>query len=232
MARLYEDYWDGQGVRRRVTGPDSGAFTKLGYFGTQVEILVNLAPPDLPKYGTSLDLSLAIILLQAAGVAPSLPRRRQGEFILMGEVWIHGEIRRVPGALSIAFCAKPGRSLCRRSAPSGVVGSGGPAPAGPHEGAGRGLRPSGIAPPPLPTIIPLTHAAILHRRPLSQEVRSASVYLGGTRLLGTGGHELCGGGSLKTQRPVEQEAPCADQIGIAVGHGTRLRSHTVTARRS
>ncbi len=58
-----------------------------------------------------MDLPLAIILLQAAGILPHLPEHRQGEYILFGELGIHGEVRRVPGALSLAFTAKPGQSL-------------------------------------------------------------------------------------------------------------------------
>jgi magnesium chelatase family protein len=89
----------------------SGAFAKLAIPLPQVEILVNLAPADVPKEGTWLDLPLAIILLQAAGLLPDLPEYREGDFILIGEVGLHAEIRRVPGALSIAYCGKPGQKL-------------------------------------------------------------------------------------------------------------------------
>lgn len=89
----------------------SGAFAKLQVPDPQVEILVNLAPADLPKEGTWLDLPLAIILLQAAGILPDLPEEMEGEYILMGELGIHGELRRVPGALAIAFCSKPGQQM-------------------------------------------------------------------------------------------------------------------------
>src|SRR5947207_2409711 len=82
----------------------SGAFAKLGFHDSEVEILVNLVPADLPKFGTWLDLPLAIILLQAAGKLPDLPEHREGDFILLGELGIHGEIRRVPGVLSLAMC--------------------------------------------------------------------------------------------------------------------------------
>jgi magnesium chelatase family protein len=88
-----------------------GAFNKYGILNSDVEILVNLAPADLPKDGTWLDLPLAIIMLQAAGILPDLPDHKEGDFILMGELGIHGEVRRVPGALSLAFVAKPGQSL-------------------------------------------------------------------------------------------------------------------------
>jgi len=88
-----------------------GAFAKLQIPEPQVEILVNLAPADLPKEGTWLDLPIAIILLQAAGILPDLPDHLEGDHILIGELGIHGEIRRVPGVLSIAFEAKPGQKL-------------------------------------------------------------------------------------------------------------------------
>lgn len=89
----------------------SGAFAKLDIPGPQVTILVNLLPPDLPKEGTWLDLPLALILLQAAGYLPDLPEHKEGDYVIMGEVGIHGEIRRVPGALSLACCAKNGQQL-------------------------------------------------------------------------------------------------------------------------
>jgi len=50
-------------------------------------------------------------MLQAAGILPDLPENLEGDFVLMGEVGIHGDIRRVPGALSLAYIARPGQSL-------------------------------------------------------------------------------------------------------------------------
>lgn len=87
------------------------AFAKLQVPDPHVEILVNLAPADLPKEGTWLDLPIAIILLQVAGMLPDLPENLEGDHILIGELGIHGEVRRVPGALSIAYQAKPGQKL-------------------------------------------------------------------------------------------------------------------------
>ena len=88
-----------------------GAFAKLGIKTSDVEVLINLAPADLPKRGTWLDLPIAIVLLQACGVLPDLSASKERDFILLGELGLHGEIRRVPGALSIAFEAQPGQSL-------------------------------------------------------------------------------------------------------------------------
>lgn len=89
----------------------SGAFAKLEIDPPQVEILINLAPPDLPKDGTWLDVPLAVIMLQAAGVLPDLSEATEDKFVLVGEIGLHGEIRRVPGVLSMAYAAKPGQTL-------------------------------------------------------------------------------------------------------------------------
>jgi magnesium chelatase family protein len=94
-------------VLQRITG----AFAKLGISEPEVEILINLAPADLFKGGAWLDLPIAIIMLQAAGVLPDLPDHIEGDYVLMGELGIHGEVRRVPGALSLAYVAKPGQKL-------------------------------------------------------------------------------------------------------------------------
>ena len=100
-----------RGAVAECLGRIGGAFAKLQIPKSDVEILINLAPADLPKLGTWLDLPIAIIILQAMGYLPDLPDHRETDFILMGEIGIHGEVRRVPGALSLAFRAKPGQSL-------------------------------------------------------------------------------------------------------------------------
>ncbi len=89
----------------------TGAFAKLAIADPEVEILINLAPADLPKEGTWLDLPLAIIMLQAAGFLPDLPQKSEEELILLGELGLHGEVRRVPGALSMAYAASAGQTL-------------------------------------------------------------------------------------------------------------------------
>ncbi|MDB5387354.1 MAG: comM 3 [Planctomycetaceae bacterium] len=99
------------GAVSEVMGRIAGAFAKLRIPDPEVEILINLAPADLPKHGTWLDLPIAIIMLQAAGILPDLPEHLEGDYILMGELGIHGEVRRVPGALSLAYSAVPGQNL-------------------------------------------------------------------------------------------------------------------------
>lgn len=100
-----------KGAAREVLSRITGAFSKFAIPDPRVEILINLAPADLEKGGTWLDLPIAIILLQAAGMLPDLPEEREGQLVLFGEIGIHGDLRRVPGALSIAYQAKPGQRL-------------------------------------------------------------------------------------------------------------------------
>jgi magnesium chelatase family protein len=89
----------------------AGAFAKLGIPDSDVAILINLAPSALYKHGAWLDLPIAIVMLQAAGHLPDLPEHLEGDYLLFGEIGIHGEIRRVPGALSLAYKAVPGQKL-------------------------------------------------------------------------------------------------------------------------
>ncbi len=89
----------------------AGAFAKLRIPEPEVTIQINLIPPAVEKDGTWLDLPLAVILLQASGYLPDLPEHEEGDFILVGEVGLHSEVRRVPGVLSIAYCARPGQKL-------------------------------------------------------------------------------------------------------------------------
>ena len=96
---------------REATTRIAGAFAKLRIPEPEVSIQVNLTPASVLKEGTWLDLPIAIIMLQAAGFLPDLPEHLEGDFILMGEVGLHGELRRVPGELSVAYIAKPGQTL-------------------------------------------------------------------------------------------------------------------------
>jgi len=99
------------GATRESLARIAGAFSKYNIPDPQVDILVNLAPADLEKGGAWLDLPIAIIILQAAGMLPDLPEDNESNYILMGELGLHGEMRRVPGALSIAYNANPGQKL-------------------------------------------------------------------------------------------------------------------------
>ncbi len=100
-----------RGAVRESLDRITGAFAKMQVPPSHVSILINMTPPDLPKDGTSLDLPLALIMLQAAGILPELSREWQEKFVIFGEVGLHAEVRKVPGALSLAFSAKPGQAL-------------------------------------------------------------------------------------------------------------------------
>ncbi len=96
---------------KEATTRIAGAFAKLRLPEPEVTIQINLTPASTVKEGSWLDLPLAVIMLQTAGVLPQLPEHLQGDFILMGEIGLHADLRRVPGALSIAYLAKPGQTL-------------------------------------------------------------------------------------------------------------------------
>ncbi|MDO4441689.1 MAG: YifB family Mg chelatase-like AAA ATPase [Moraxella sp.] len=63
-------------------------------------LTINLAPADLPKDGSRLDLPIAIGILAASG---QLDERILGEFEFVGELALNGELRPISGALAIAL---------------------------------------------------------------------------------------------------------------------------------
>ncbi|MBI4008599.1 YifB family Mg chelatase-like AAA ATPase [Candidatus Roizmanbacteria bacterium] len=66
-------------------------------------LTVNLAPANIPKEGSGLDLPIAIGILAASG---SLDKERLSTSLFVGELSLEGKIRRVPGVISIALLAK------------------------------------------------------------------------------------------------------------------------------
>jgi magnesium chelatase family protein len=99
------------GAVKEVQGRLAGAFAKHGLQPMDGRILINLAPAGIPKFGTSLDLPIAVICLQAAGYVPDLSPEVEKNYFMIGEVSLHGDIRRINGALPIALCATPGSTL-------------------------------------------------------------------------------------------------------------------------
>lgn len=69
----------------------------------RVMITVNLAPADMRKEGSHLDLPLAVGVMAANGM---LREERIGEYILMGELSLDGSLRPIKGALPIAIQAR------------------------------------------------------------------------------------------------------------------------------
>jgi len=66
------------------------------------KITVNLAPADLRKEGSYLDLPVAVGILEAAGIIGKIPEN----MAFIGELGLDGQIRGVSGAISLALGAK------------------------------------------------------------------------------------------------------------------------------
>ena len=79
------------------------ALKNNGFRMLRVKTVVNLAPADIRKEGSSYDLPIAIGYLAASGQleAPEL-----GRYILMGELSLDGTLRPIKGALPIAIQAR------------------------------------------------------------------------------------------------------------------------------
>jgi len=69
----------------------------------RARVLINLAPADLRKEGTGLDLPIAVGVLAAAGdLQPEMVSGR----VFAGELSLSGALRPVPGALALALMAR------------------------------------------------------------------------------------------------------------------------------
>ncbi len=79
------------------------ALTNAGFEFPLRRITVNLAPADVRKFGSGLDLPIAVGLLAASGQLPNLDLAR---LMLVGEVGLEGDLRPVRGALSLALAAR------------------------------------------------------------------------------------------------------------------------------
>ena len=89
-----------QEARERVRG----AIRNSGLVFPPRRITVNLAPADLRKTGASLDAAIAVGILLGSEQA-----RADGPWALIGELSLGGELRRVPGILSmVAALARRG----------------------------------------------------------------------------------------------------------------------------
>ncbi|HSU89286.1 MAG TPA: magnesium chelatase domain-containing protein [Terriglobia bacterium] len=84
------------------------ALKNTGFHFPAKKITVNLAPADIKKEGTGLDLAIAIGILVAEEVISqdSLDRR-----VLVGELSLDGQIKPIPGALSIGLACRRVYSL-------------------------------------------------------------------------------------------------------------------------
>jgi magnesium chelatase family protein len=75
-----------------------------GYRMPRQKIVVNLAPADLRKEGTSYDLSIALCVLESSEQIK--PIRQLQDYIIMGELSLDGVLRPIKGVLPIAIEAR------------------------------------------------------------------------------------------------------------------------------
>jgi magnesium chelatase family protein len=79
------------------------ALENNGYRMPGRRIVINMAPADIRKEGSSYDLTIATGILAASGQIPS---GKTGDYLIMGELSLDGSLRPVKGALPIAIKAK------------------------------------------------------------------------------------------------------------------------------
>ena len=79
------------------------ALKNSGYAVSQKRITVNLAPADVRKEGSHLDLSIALAVLASTG---RLDAKRAGRFAALGELGLDGGLKNVTGALPMAIGAR------------------------------------------------------------------------------------------------------------------------------
>lgn len=79
------------------------ALSATGFEVPNVHILVNLAPSDIPKAGSGLDLPIAIGILLATG---QVPEEHIGGRLCIGELSLNGSVRQVRGMLAYEQLAR------------------------------------------------------------------------------------------------------------------------------
>ncbi|MEO5910055.1 MAG: YifB family Mg chelatase-like AAA ATPase [Pelobium sp.] len=67
------------------------------------KIVVNMAPADIRKEGSAYDLTIATGILAESG---QIPEEEIGEYIIMGELSLDGQVQAIKGALPISIQAK------------------------------------------------------------------------------------------------------------------------------
>ncbi len=92
-----------QGAVREGRERVSAALVNAGYVFPLKRITVNLAPADIRKNGSGLDLPIAVGLLAAS---EQLSCQGLDDQVIVGEVGLQGDLRPVRGALSMALAAR------------------------------------------------------------------------------------------------------------------------------
>ena len=79
------------------------ALTANGYKMPGKKVVINMAPADIRKEGSAYDLPLAVGILAASG---QINAEETGNYVIMGELSLDGELRPVKGVLPIAIQAR------------------------------------------------------------------------------------------------------------------------------
>ncbi|MFC2114297.1 YifB family Mg chelatase-like AAA ATPase [Bacteroidota bacterium] len=79
------------------------ALKNTGFQMTRKKIIINLAPADIRKEGSSFDLPIAMGILSASG---QVDKEKMAEYILIGELSLDGNLKPIKGALPIAINAR------------------------------------------------------------------------------------------------------------------------------
>jgi magnesium chelatase family protein len=104
----------GQGTKFWMSGLPDGAVKEsehrvesaiksFGYFMPRQKTVVNLAPADIRKEGSSYDLSIALCVLHASN---QIKTDKLEEYVIMGELALDGTLRPIKGVLPIALQAR------------------------------------------------------------------------------------------------------------------------------
>jgi magnesium chelatase family protein len=104
----------GQGLRFFMSGlPDNAvkesqhrveaALKSCGFFMPRTKTVVNLAPADIRKEGSSYDLPIALCVLKAS---EQISSEKLEQYLIMGELSLDGNLRPIKGVLPIALQAQ------------------------------------------------------------------------------------------------------------------------------
>ena len=86
---------------RESTERIRSAIEASGFSFPAKKVVVNLAPAETPKVGSSLDLPIALAILQATGAL----KNSLNQYLFVGELGLTGEIRSTRGAIAFTRLA-------------------------------------------------------------------------------------------------------------------------------